>query len=293
MLEEIPAGFIDIHSHILPGLDDGPVSMEECLAMAERYQALGVRCVVATPHWYQATGWAATPQQIARSAAEAERAITKSGLSLRILPGMEIGGTDRLSPSKLATEVLTLGPSGYYLAELPLATAIADPEQYLLPLEDGDRRLRVVLAHPERCATFVDSDVPLRSLTARGVLVQVNIGSLLGDFGPQVQRTALNLLTGGLVHLLATDAHASGKRLPPDPRDWQRLSEYIGPQALAAACDDNPRRLLSGKTVVPVQVDGERLDKFFPGYHTQKDNKISTLARSNSLADRLRRLFLH
>jgi protein-tyrosine phosphatase len=290
MTAEIPQGFIDIHSHILPGLDDGPENMKQCIAMARRYRALGMHCVVATPHWYRFTSWSATPEQVIKTGAAVEQAVAEAGVALRILPGMEIGFTDRLEPALLESQLLCLGDSGYFLMEFPLSAPLKDPEQFILHLGDQQGQVRVILAHPERCASFMDNDFSLRMMTARGVLVQMNIASLLGGFGTQVQRTAVNMLRQGLVHFLATDAHAGSSRLPPDSHEWDRLTECIGAEAVAAACADNPRRLLNGEPVAPVRVDAERLDLYYSGHYTEKEHKIEKLAGSG-LAGRLRKLF--
>lgn len=291
MATEIPEGFIDIHSHILPCLDDGPENMEQSIAMARRYRAIGVQCVVATPHWFRFTGWSASREQVIRSAAAVEQAVAEAGVALQILPGMEIGFTERLEKGMLESELLCLGESRYYLLEFPLTAMLKKPEEFILHLAGRGEQARVVLAHPERCASFRDNDFSLRIMAARGVLVQMNIASLLGGFGTQVQRTAVNMLRQGLVHFLATDAHAGSNRLPPDASEWNRLAECIGAEAVAVACGDNPRRLLSGEPVAPVKVDAERLDLYFSGHYTEKKHKIEKLP-GKGLAGRLRRLFM-
>jgi protein-tyrosine phosphatase len=291
MIMKIPSGYIDIHSHILPGLDDGPENMAQCVEAARRYRAIGMHCVVATPHWLKFTGWTPSPERVIRSAAEVEAALRQAGAPLLILPGMEIGLTDSLEQDFSSSELLPLGTSGYYLIEFPLMVHHRKPEQLILRLLRSRPTMRIILAHPERCASFLDNAASLREMTARGVLVQVTIDSLLGGFGREVQETAVDFLRRGLVHFLATDSHAAGRRMPPDRSEWITLGEYIGPAAVDAACRENPRRLLTGGTVAPVAAEAGRLDAYFPGSSTRKESKTDNADSGRGLAGRLRSLF--
>ncbi|MDW7773071.1 MAG: CpsB/CapC family capsule biosynthesis tyrosine phosphatase [Desulfobulbaceae bacterium] len=283
--------YIDIHSHILPGLDDGPENMEQCVEAARRYRAIGMDCVIATPHWFNFTGWSSSPEQIIRKAAEVEQALKEAGAVLKILPGMEIGFTDRLEQDFQESRLLPLGASGFYLIEFPLMVAFMKPEQLILPLMRRQKKTRVILAHPERCIAFLDNDASLRVMEAKGVLVQMNISSILGGFGKQIQQTAVRLLRKGLVHFLATDSHASGRRMPPDINEWDMLREYIGGPAVVQACSINPRRLLAGESVNPVLPDVKRLDKYFPGTCNKNYNKMSNLDSNRGYAGRFLGLF--
>lgn len=287
---ERPQGFIDIHSHILPGLDDGPAGMDQCIEAARRYKAAGFGCVVATPHWVRYTGWTFSPELIIRTAAEVELALHKAGVGLKILPGMEIALTDGLERNLLATKLLRLGTSNYYLVEFPLLGPHIDLEKALFHLADEQRTLSVVLAHPERCAAFQNNDELLRKAVDRGALVQMNIDSFLGSFGVQIQQTAVRMLRERLVHFLATDSHAAGRRLPPDAMEWKRLAEMLGTNVVAAACKVNPGRLLARQAVVPLAVDVERLDKYFSGHYAKKERNLNDL-KKEGLVDRLRKLF--
>ncbi|MHB8791006.1 MAG: tyrosine-protein phosphatase [Desulfobulbaceae bacterium] len=283
-------GFIDIHSHILPGLDDGPAAMEQCIEAARRYRAAGFSCVVATPHWVRYTGWTFSPELIIRSAAEVEQALHGAGVDLKILPGMEIALTDGLERNILETKLLRLGTSSYYLVEFPLQGPHANLKKALFHLADAQGALPVVLAHPERCAAFQDDDDLLRKVIDRGGLLQMNIDSILGNFGVQIQQIAATMLREGLVHFLATDSHAAGRRMPPDATEWERLTELLGNSVVRAACQVNPGRLLARQAVTPLAVDGERLDKYFSGHSAEKECNLNEL-KKEGFAGRLRKLF--
>ena len=287
---ERPQGFIDIHSHILPGLDDGPAVMAQCIEAGRRYKAAGFSCVVATPHWVRYTGWTFSPELIIRSAAEVEQALRGAGVDLKILPGMEIALTDGLERNILETKLLRLGTSSYYLVEFPLQGPHVNLEKALFHLADEQETLPVVLAHPERCAVFQSNDDLLRRAVDRGGLVQMNIDSLLGSFGVQIQQTAARMLCEGLVHFLATDSHAAGRRMPPDATEWNELTEMLGNNVVAVACEVNPGLLLARQAVLPLTVDAERLDKYFSEHYAEKECNLNDL-KKEGLIDRLRKLF--
>lgn len=291
MTTAIPKGLIDIHSHILPGLDDGPADMEQALAAARKYRALGFSCVVATPHWVKFTGWSFSPDRISAAVAELEIKLKEAGVPLMILPGMEIGLPDRLTRDDLETQLLRLGTSVRHLIELPLHDPRISLKKSLFHLADDRGELGIVLAHPERCAAFQDNHGSLREVTARGGYLQMNIGSVLGAFGAQIQQTALRLLREGMVHFLATDSHAVGRRMPPGPTTWNLLAEMLGNDAVIAACAENPRRLLAGKPVAPVPVPAEMLDKCSSGDYTEKEYNLNKLPSNPGLVGTLRKLF--
>lgn len=247
-------GFIDIHSHLLPGLDDGPQEFAQSLVAAERYQAIGVTSVIATPHWIQGSAWAPAPGLVRDRAAETEHNIRAAGIPLRLLPGMEIALTDFLCCNFALTDFVSLGGSGLFLVEFPLNSALNAPSREALrKLVTRMGKNRFIIAHPERCAMFQKSPDLIRELVEEGMLTQVNISSVLGCCGQGSLKTAFTLLNNGLVHFLGTDSHASVERMPPTPSEMVELTNRIGVDAVTSGFRDNPLRLLSGETVAPLQ----------------------------------------
>lgn len=250
-------GFIDIHSHLLSGMDDGPSEFGQSLKAAERYQAIGVGTVIATPHWIQGTGWAPAPEMVVARAKETEEIIRAAGFPLRVLPGMEIALTDFLCGHFAAADLVSLGETGVFLIEFPLNSALNAPTSLgVRTLLARAGKKQFIIAHPERCAMFHDNLERVQEMVAEGIRTQVNIGSILGYYGIRSQRTALSLLRSGLVHYLGTDSHARTQRMPPTPSEMAKLTDLIGLDAVTAGFRDNPRRLLSGEAVPPLQYKG-------------------------------------
>jgi protein-tyrosine phosphatase len=205
---------IDIHCHLLPGVDDGPATMEDSIALAERLALDGVETVVATPHVSPA--YPTSAAAIAAGVAEVRAALTRAGVSLTVRPGAEISFSllSELDPDRLGE--LALGGGDTLLLESPYNAAAPFLESAIFEVQLLG--FRVLLAHPERSPHFQESPDRVAALAGRGVLCCVNAGSMRGRFGKTPHRTALELFRRGLVHAVATDAHDLRSR-PPALRD--------------------------------------------------------------------------
>jgi len=196
---------LDLHSHILPGLDDGVRDLDGAVALARAAAADGIVAIAATPHVRD--DYPTTPAAMGAALAAVREAVARAEVPVEILPGGEIAldRLDALSPDDLRAFGLGGNPA-WLLLEFPYSG---------WPLDLGDRvfRLRaagfrIVLAHPERNGSVQASPERLVPLVQAGALVQVTAASLDGRLGRTPQRTAKALLELELAHLLASDAHA-------------------------------------------------------------------------------------
>jgi protein-tyrosine phosphatase len=204
------SGVIDIHCHVLPGLDDGPANMPEALAMGQAAVASGTTTIVATPHIDHT--WRVRPELIPQRAASLREALGDAGIELQIRTGAEIALSRLadLSASDLAG--LRLGGGPYLLLECPLSSTAGDFDSLLLRIRD--REESIVLAHPERAPLFQQEPERLTRLVEAGFLCSLTAGSLTGVFGEVVRRFSIELLREGLVHDLSSDAHDHLRRPP-------------------------------------------------------------------------------
>ena len=201
---------IDIHCHILPGLDDGPSNVDFSLAMARAAVETGTQMMVATPHIR--ADFDVDPDEIPPRVDDLNDRIEGAGVPLRVLPGAEIGWA---SVPDLETEVLaklSLGTGNYVLLESPYGRKPVDVEGAVETLRE--RGFGTILAHPERCPLFQREPDRLTRLTEGGVLCSVTAGSMQGRFGDAVRRFTFDLLRSGLVHDVASDAHDHLHRPP-------------------------------------------------------------------------------
>ena len=205
---------IDLHCHVLPGIDDGPQTVDESLAMARVAARAGTRILVATPHVNRRYGNRASG--IAPLVEDLNRRLRDECLELEVRSGAEVA---LLTAAGLEAEELLelrLGGGPWLLVEPPTAPVEADIEALVAALVDQGHR--VLLAHPERCPAFHGDPGILASLVSGGVLASVTAASLRGHFGEEVSRFALELLRSELVQNVASDAHHHELR-PPTMRE--------------------------------------------------------------------------
>jgi len=238
---------VDIHCHLLPGVDDGAANRDIALAMARLAAADGISTVVATPH--QSDGHADNHNQaICSLTTDFQRYLQQQNVPLRVLPGAEV----RIEPelvSKLRNgRLLTLGDHRrHVLLELP--SEVYFPLDRLL----GDLEaagITGILAHPERNLAVLSQRHLLVSLVEAGCLVQITSGSLVGMFGPRVQKFAEWLVVRGLVHFVGSDAHGARTRRPLLRRAFERIARLAGPETAADLCCRNPGKVAGGEPVI-------------------------------------------
>jgi protein-tyrosine phosphatase len=201
---------IDLHTHVLPGIDDGPETIEGSVALARAAAAAGIRTLVATPHvsWHYPND----ADTIAPLVAQVNGRLAEEQVEIEVLTGGEIAMTRlaALEPHQLSR--LGLGGGEWLLVEPPFTPVATGLDALIMDLLHSGRR--VLLAHPERCPALHRDPDMLRALVGAGVLTSITAGSLVGRFGGEVRRFALDLAREGLVHNVASDAHDTTRRPP-------------------------------------------------------------------------------
>jgi protein-tyrosine phosphatase len=201
---------IDLHCHVLPGIDDGPETIEQSLKLARAAVAAGIRTVVATPHVNSRT-----PNDAATIAGLVEmlnERLSEEQVDITVLRGGEIAISHvaEIEPAELAR--LGLGGGPWLLIEPPFTPVAIGLESLIQGLQRQGHR--IVLAHPERCPALQRDHKLVRSLAEDGVLMSITAGSLTGRFGGSVRRFALELAREGLIDNVTSDAHDSVVRPP-------------------------------------------------------------------------------
>ena len=201
---------IDLHSHILPGLDDGPRTMAGSLDLARAAVDTGTTTILATPHINDYAR--IDPPLIAATLEELRAALAEADIPLEVLPGGEIAIWRLVDLDDETLRGLALGGGPYLLVESPFSPAVGDFEPMVLDLHA--RGFRVLLAHPERCPAFQREPARLEHLVEAGVLLQITAGSMAGAFGSTVRRFTTAMLREGVAHVVASDAHDHVQRPP-------------------------------------------------------------------------------
>jgi protein-tyrosine phosphatase len=221
---------IDLHCHVLPGIDDGPETLAGSLALARAAAAAGTRVLVATPHvsW----SWHNDADTIARLVDELNAQLVTEGIQLEVRAGAEIAATRVIDIPPAELSRLRLGAGAWLLVEPPFAPTVTGLDSILLDLQRQGHR--ILLAHPERCQAF-HRDPEMLS-------------SLVGQFGGEVRRFALALAREGQIHNVASDAHDTVNRRPGIAAELRQA----GLQTLAGWLTEQvPAAILGGEEIPP------------------------------------------
>ena len=237
---------IDLHCHILPGVDDGPSSFAEAVAMCRLAAEDGCEAMVATPHQRRGVWWNADRDQLA---ALADQLQTEVGADFRVYLGGEIHVDsellDEVAQLPAAGGVLPLAGSRYLLIEFD--SSHTPREAIHLVHELAVAGWRPVLAHPE----FIPWLAADRDLVARlvqlGAAAQVTAMSVTGEFGRRAQADTWTLLDAGLVHFLASDSHNTRRRPPGLRRAYELVAERWGEETARRLTLDNPRAVVEDR----------------------------------------------
>ena len=240
-------GFVDIHCHMLPGIDDGAGDWQTALDMARMAVKDGVRKVIVTPHqlgnFTQNRG-----DDIRHIAQQLQQVLVDRQIPLEVLPGADVRIEDGMIDQLTTGNVLSLGDlRGHVLLELP--------HELYFPIEgvlDQLERLGMcgILSHPERNSGILRDPELLFDLVDKGCLMQVTAGSLVGSFGPSSQHVSEWMLSEGLVHFIATDAHGTKSRRPLMRRAYDRVGRITDQQTAEDLCVHYPA-LVASKQIVP------------------------------------------
>lgn len=202
---------IDLHFHILPGIDDGPQTITDALELGRAASAAGTRVVVATSHI--SPRYPNNAAVIAQGVDLVNAGLAAEGIELEVRAGGELAVVmiDDLDPDELGA--LRLGGGPWLLVESPFTLLVERLPDLIERLQLAGHR--VVLAHPERCPGFHRRPELLSSMVAdQGVVTSVTAGALIGRFGAEVERFALSMARAGLIHNVASDAHDCERRPP-------------------------------------------------------------------------------
>ena len=240
---------IDIHTHVLPGVDDGSRDMDMSLALADMAARSGVTGLVTTPH---ANIPGETENYVSDELEERwdalEREVRQADIPLTLYRGMEIFATPQVPELLEQGRLWTLNDTDYFLIEFSFGE---DPDFCTDILRQcADRGFRPIVAHPERYYFIQDDPELAYEWCTAGYGLQINKGSLLGRFGQEPMKTARQLVDHGLAACVASDAHYPHYRTTDmtEIREW--LTEHFGEEHMRLLLEENPDRILRGRDML-------------------------------------------
>ncbi|MBN2001082.1 tyrosine protein phosphatase [candidate division KSB1 bacterium] len=236
--------YIDIHSHVLPGIDDGAENWDVSLEMLRQAEQDGIEEVICTPHILSQSDFD-REEEILSLLGELKTRARETGITIRMYPGSEL----YIQPHfQLEKKIATLAQNGrYFLIEFSMSMIpdFVAKKFFELILDDKTP----IIAHPERNASVLSQPDKALSLVQRGALLQINAGSLLGRFGKNVKDVAHKLLDANIVHFIASDAHDAKSRPLKLSAAFHYVQENWGPEKARLLFYDNPKKMLSAQDI--------------------------------------------
>jgi protein-tyrosine phosphatase len=245
---------IDLHSHILPGIDDGVKTEDEAVDFARAALQDGVKTVVATPHCRE--GFYVNERDgVLGHVRRLRERLAREGVPLDLQPGAEVHLCPDLVERVRDGRAATLGDNGRtLLLELSLSQYPVELDNLVFELKLAG--IDVVFAHPERVRYFQDDVRRYEQLVRQGAYGQITTGSVLGEFGETIREFSEELLRNGLVHVLASDAHGVQRRPPQLSPAVAAIADLVGERRARAMAEEVPAALLAGREPVLPPVDG-------------------------------------
>jgi protein-tyrosine phosphatase len=237
-------GYFDIHSHILPGIDDGPENLEETFRMLYIAYEEGIRVIVATPH-FAAGSKNVSSEKTLRIYREVSQEVTKAGIKLDIILGNELLYNMDMIDSLNKGEALTIDGTRYILVEFPPCTSFREIWKGLnhcifagyIP----------ILAHVERYPCLIKEPSLVYNLITVGAYIQMNLSSIVGRITDPKVRFCYKLLKKEWVHFLGTDSHGAFERVPRAKKAAAFLNRKFGEKKVRQLFWENPMTMLEDK----------------------------------------------
>lgn len=235
----------DLHSHILPGLDDGAKTLDESMTMLRAAALDGIRGMAATPHSKDVREAGALPR-LPEHVDTLNRLAAEEGLEIRVYVGMENHLTRDLPDLVAANVAFPYNGGPYILVELPFDSLPGYTDEVLARLQG--QGFTPVIAHPERQVDIMKDPSIMGDMAGQGILGQVTSTCILGRFGAKERDVAETLLKNGWVHVISTDCHRpTGPRAPSMAEAVKRAGEIVGVGKARAMAVGVPEAMLAGR----------------------------------------------
>ena len=237
---------IDLHCHILPGLDDGAQSLDEAVEMAEIAEKDGIEKIVATSHIFRDNYVHEDLSIIEEKRKELNKTLKVNNIHVEILSGAEVHISHNLIDEiRKNRDHLVLNKSSYMFVEFPSEHIFSGVKELFFELMQED--IIPIIAHPERNSVFVRHPSLLYELVQMGVLVQANSGSFQDVYGKKTEKAVLRFLELNLIHFIASDGHNTRLLVPKISEAVMRVETEVGGDRARALAVDNPKAVLEDR----------------------------------------------
>ncbi|MBN1225225.1 MAG: hypothetical protein JXB23_18390, partial [Candidatus Aminicenantes bacterium] len=239
---------IDLHSHILFGLDDGAKNLEESVKMAQVAAKDGIEKIVGTPHLFRGNFVQKELSVIRQKKEELGQRLEDIGVDIELYTGAEVHiSHDLMNEIRENREHLVIHNSSYMLIEFP-STHIFSGIKHLF-FELMSEEIIPIIAHPERNSVFRENPALLYDLIEIGALAQANSGSFVGLYGRKTMEAVSQFLSWNFIHFIGSDAHSSRSLSPKLADAFFKVGEMIGEERAFALVWDNPQAVLRDEDI--------------------------------------------
>lgn len=238
---------IDMHSHILPAIDDGSRNIEESIEMIKEAKNAGFTAIVSTSHYIEES-YNSSKHEREDLIKNINQILEAENTDIKIYNGAEAYVSTNLNELIEKEKLPTINESKYLLMELPMHSEILYLDNIIYNLKANG--IIPIIAHPERYSYVQKNPKMLQDLINKGVLFQANYGSIIGRYGKDAEKTLKRLLKSNMIHFLGTDTHRSGSVYTQMDKILKKLEKLIGKEKLELLSKTNPQKVLENEDII-------------------------------------------
>lgn len=235
---------IDIHAHLIPGVDDGSKNVEDTFTMFDEAKKVGFTDIILTSH-YLTDYYETKIEELVFWKDKLQEVLDKSNKNLKLHSGMEVYISEDLDKLIKENKLLMLANSKYILIELPMSTEVKYLEHIIYFLESIG--IKFILAHPERYKSIQKDPNIVEEYIEKGCLIQCNYGSILGQYGKETKKTIKTLLKKNLVHFMGSDCHRKDGIYLEIPKAVKKIEKIVGKQKLHEITTSNAQKIINNE----------------------------------------------
>ena len=234
---------IDVHSHLVFGVDDGSKTIEESVEIIKGLYEMGVTDTIITPHYINETIYISPKLENLKKIDKIKEELLKQNINVNLYLGNEVYIDKDISKCVKENKICTLNNTEYILIELPMSGIYPDYLDIFLGLINEG--FKVVLAHPERYTAFQKDFNKIYELSEIGVLFQCNLGSILGEYGKEATKVIKRLLKEKLVYMIGTDIHHPKKKYDMLKKATKKYKKYLNDEEIEDILKNNAKKILN------------------------------------------------
>ena len=234
---------IDVHSHLVYGVDDGSKTIEESVEILRNLYKMGITDTIITPHYINETIYVSPKLTNLKKLVKIKEQLIKENIDVNVYLGNEVYIDKNISKLVKENKICTLNNTEYILIELPMSGIYPDYIDIFSQLIDEG--FKVILAHPERYISFQKDFNKIYELKEIGVLFQCNLGSILGEYGKESTKVIKRLLKEKLVYMIGTDIHHDKGKYDMLEKAIKKYKKYLSKNEIEDILKNNAKKILN------------------------------------------------